>query len=453
MESTGFIVLILWTLVAPSLSASTFEWSRLPTFLCIAVVALWNVFFLRSSNVLESITIGLNATLSTIFAANFIILYDIRSVQRLVLQKTEPSHSAVNQGAQNKDHSTTDAKSILTWESIPKASPYRVFWVFDLLTSLRGTHWAWSSIETSSRYAILSKAYSASRHERKLAKTICRFVIDYLVLDFTKCVMLSDPFFNGISTDASPPHLSHFVTSKPALYTYRSLLAALGVLIAVEIEYALVLVIVGILEPFGLGISGSPVTFPPLWGSPLAICRKGLRGFWGETWHQLFRRHFASVGDAVALFVLQKLGTESAERRNDGNTKRAHATNSPARIVLRYTTAFLLSGLVHAAASHTLRGPTRPWRSFLSFALQPLGMAIQSACSFIFVDRYILGSIGRKKTVRQVFNLTFTVIWLWSTMGMILEDLTTGHMWTIEPVPVSLIHGLGFMDDQNWWRW
>lgn len=455
MENAGSIIIISWMLVAPSLSSSNFERSRLPTFLSVATIALWNIAFLRSPKVLDSISNGLNAVISTVLAANFILLYDIRTMRRLTLRATGISRSASNYGAKERHASMSNAGHTLTWQSIPASLSSRVFWVLDLLTSLRGIHWAWSLIEEPSRYGTLSKAYSIAGQQRNYVKNIARLIVDYLILDLVKCVMLSDPYFNGISTATPPLYLSRFITSETRLYTYRILLALSGVCIAIEIEYTLVLVVfVNVLGPLGMGISGSPIAFPPIWGSPWAVCRKGLRGFWGETWHQLFRRHFANVGDAVAQFILRKTGKDSAPiKEDDSRLKRADTINSSSRVMLRYTIVFLISALLHAAASHTLRGPTKPWRSFLSFALQPVGIAFQSACSSIFVDRGVLGPTGRQTTIRYVFNLAFTVTWLWATMGMVLQDLTTGHMWMIEPVPVSLIHGLGLVEDQKCWRW
>jgi hypothetical protein len=234
------------------------------------------------------------------------------------------------------------------------------------------------------------------------------------------------------------------------------LLAAAGAYIAIDLIHAFaVLLQVNILGPSVLGLNAWPVTNPPLWGSPRAVLRKGLKGFWGETWHQMLRMHFVSIGDAFAEFLL---------RNNDPGScgcpiadKRRHSCLKPlvARLRIRVVTVFLLSGALHACTSYTLLGPTRPWAPFLFIALQPLGMAIQSAYSQHFVGSYLCDSPGRWKTlVRQGSNFGFTILWLWAWSGMLLDDMTNGGVWLFEPIPISLIRGLGFSkEDKRFWCW
>lgn len=444
MESAGFITLITWINVVPTLSPRNLERSRLLAFSAIASVSTWNVLCLRSSHVLQSISIGLNAVLSIVYAANFILLHDIRDIRRIQERRAPGTDSKPNGKGPDDPHS-------LILEGLPPSLPARIAWTFDLITSPRGSHWAWSSNEAPKRLANWKATYHAQGIESGLFGLAVRFLFAYVIIDITKCLMLSDPYFNGIDTDAAPAYLAGLVTSSFALYTYRFLLALLGVTIAIEIEYSLAKVVyVGILGPLGLvnAVNASLNAFPPIWGSPSAVLRKGIRGFWGETWHQIFRRHFGSVGDAVARICSGQTDHNQARRSKPGLD-----TNGTKSLYARATIVFLLSGLLHAAASNTLRGPTRPWRSFTSFALQPLGMIVQSACSSIFVKRGLLGSVGRNTVIRQSCNLAFALIWLRVTMDFVLEDLTRGQMWMIEPVPISVIHGLNFMKDSTWWRW
>lgn len=128
---------------------------------------------------------------------------------------------------------------------------------------------------------------------------------------------------------------------------------------------------------------------------------------------------------------------------------------SMARAVIRILIAFLLSRALHACASYTLLGPTRPWSSFSFFALEPLGMAFQCSCSHYLICPYVTESPGRWKSfLGQGSNFGFMILWLWASSILLIDDLTSGGIWLLEPIPVSLIRGLGFnKNDKRLWCW
>jgi Membrane bound O-acyl transferase family len=337
---------------------------------------------------------------------------------------------------------------------MPKLIWRRLFWVLDLITGVRGVHWSWNPSPSPPYHPSLSNACSG--RTASFSRNGSHFLIDYFLIDLIKCLMVADPYFIGYPSPRPPPHIAPYITSPLALYFYRMLLAVAGAYIAIDLVFAFaVLLQVNVLGPNVLGLNASPVMFPPLWGSPRAVLRKGLRGFWGETWHQMFRMHFESIGDAVAECLLRKhdpgsWGCRSVDKRQGGYLKL-----SGARVVIRVVTVFLLSGALHACASYTLLGPTRPWAPFLFFALQPLGMAIQSACSQHFVRSYLSDSPGYWRTLlRQGSNFGFTILWLWACSGIFMDDMTSGGIWLFEPIPLSLIRGLEFSkEDKRFWCW
>jgi hypothetical protein len=443
--SLNFIILITWLMICGSISESTFRRSRLPVFVCIACISLWNLLYTRSIGVLGSISVGLNAVLCTITAINFVLLHDPRSFQRLILSsRPEKSETDAYNG---------NSSLIVVWEPMPKSILRRSVWVLDLLSGFRGVHWFWGSFQSTPKLPSPRNLY-LSQNSTTL-RNVLHFVVDYLFIDLAKCLMIIDPYFIGYKEREPPSHISSYITSPLGLYTYHILLAAAGVFLAVDLISSFAkLVQVNILGPKILGLNAFPALFPPVWGSPKAVLRKGLRGFWGETWHQMFRKQFVSIGDAIADWVL---GHEelTLEARKESKIHEDRSRLSSARQIIRVSTVFLLGGVLHAAASYTLLGHTKPWASFLFFALQPFGLAVQSTCSQVVVVPYLSNRLSLwQSCLRQCSNLAFTILWLWATSGLLLTDLTSGGVWIFEPVPVSLIRGSGLSKgDQRLWCW
>ena len=440
----NMILLVGWLMGCGSVSQRTFQRGRLPMFFSILSVSLWNLLYTRSLGVVGSVGVGLNSALCTVMAINFIIQHDPRHFTRLAL-------------LHRTDEMSGKPNLVVTVfrEDMPGPTWERLYWTLDLITGFRGVHWSWDPKMSPQQEKILRAiSHSPSLQCPKLvpsknpqqSSSLClnssRFLLDYFLIDCLKSIMIADPYFLGHITEPAPPHIRTYISSRNGVYTYRILLGAAGVALAVEYLFALaVLIQVNILGIRILSLNGSPLLFPPIWGSPKAIWRKGLRGFWGETWHQMFRTHFVSIGDAVVVRLMgPNFWTDSygplAVRRT-----------------IRVAVAFLLSGILHACASYTLLGPTRPWKCFLFFAIQPLGMALQNICSMLFAG--LFGSTNRwKMYVCRPANLGFTAIWLWMLAGLALDDMTSGGMWLAEPVPFSLVRSLGLSkEDNRFWCW
>ncbi|KIW72395.1 hypothetical protein PV04_00592 [Phialophora macrospora] len=442
IDSLNLVLLLGWLLACPSMSDSSFKRSRLPVFAGIVISSVWNLYHVRSIGVVGSIGVGLNSALFTILAVNFVLLYDPRNFKRLVLRPTGQATKTTEPADLKRGHIHHKQDSVvsLAWEPMPRSLPRRLSWILDLITSMRGVHWSWNPSPSPS-YPQSLRVARASR-SATFFPTFSRFLIDYFFIDLVKCLMIADPYFLGSTMQEVPPRLSAFVTSPLALYSYRLVLGITGAYLAIDLQYtSSALMQVNILGSSVLGLNASPVLFPPLWGSPRAVLRKGIRGFWGETWHQIFRMHFASIGDAFADHLLRYAGLKSSR-------------SSSARRWIRAVVVFLISGALHACASYTLLRPTRPWRSFMFFALQPVGMATQSLCSQLFNGSSLDGMLGSARIeVCQASNLAFTILWMWATGGMLLEDLSSGGMWMLEPVPVSVLRGFGFSEDKRFWCW
>lgn len=448
----NLIILVGWLLASCRLSPTAYQRWRWLAFLGVLVTSAWSIQNCRSIGIVGSIGVGLNAAICTMFAINFILLHDPRTFQRLTLRSnhrnTVKSHQESKGRAGTTNESTTYS---LEWEAMPESITYRLLWIVDLLTSLRRVHW--SGFTSKPLSSVSCTRLSRPDRTASLPQNITRFFLDYVLLDLIKSIMITDPYFLGDDRRTTPPHLAAYIKSPAVLYTYRIIIAVLGIYAIIDLLFiSAVLLQVHLLGSDVLGINASPSMFPQFWGDISAVFERGLRGFWGETWHQLFRPHFVSIADVVASILVP--GKPADRTRPDHTVKRERVAQlrGQAFNAIRVTTVFLLSGALHACGSYTLPGPTRPWAIFLFFAIQPAGMAVQHMFQYC-VDVVPLPA-RTEPHFHKVANLTFTLTWLWMSAGLIFDDFSTGGVWLLEPIPVSLIRGLGYSkEDRRFWCW
>lgn len=218
-----------------------------------------------------SIGVGLNSALCTTLTVDFVLLHDPRSFKRLTLQQTAEAITAKGNTPLNQSADVYDQRDpcfILTWEPMPKPLWKRLFGVLDLVTSIRGVHWSssLSSSLPSSTYQI-PLGNAAFCRTVSLSRNGIGFLVDYLLIDLVKCLMISDPYFIGYSSSKALPHLIRYITSPLALHSYRMVLGLVGTFIAIDLIFSLaVLLQVNILGPKVLRLNASPALFPPLWG-------------------------------------------------------------------------------------------------------------------------------------------------------------------------------------------
>lgn len=67
---------------------------------------------------------------------------------------------------------------------------------------------------------------------------------------------------------------------------------------------------------------------------------------------------------------------------------------------------------------------------------------------------------GLPRVVRCGGNIAFSIVWLYFTAPMFVDDVAASGLWLYEPVPVSVLRLLGLgrvLGDGNvteaWWRW
>ncbi|OJD15503.1 hypothetical protein AJ78_04234 [Emergomyces pasteurianus Ep9510] len=345
---------------------------------------------------------------------------------------------------------------ILRWQGYPTPFLHRLAWVLDLILNMRGPGWNWC-ISTIPRPRIsISSHFNQPSHELNEAKilnladtksaiksALFRMILCYLGLDVLKVIMMLDPYFWGIVSSPPPSPLDSFgILGKVTTITYRLFLSLMGALCAVECTascLALLSLGASLWLPFVRRWTSIPIEAPWLYPRIFGPCFSsildhGLIGFWSKWWHQTFRFSFLQPSIWIYAHLPQRL------------------QKPVVRQVLQLYIAFGLSGLLHAAGSYTQLSPITAFPNlFLFFFLQAPAIMFQD-----FVAKRIILTLPFKSArwLRRSTNFIFVVAWAFLIGPLGADDFAKGGLWLVEPVPLSLVRGLGFgADGEGWWCW
>lgn len=167
--------------------------------------------------------------------------------------------------------------------------------------------------------------------------------------------------------------------------------------------------------------------YPTTWGSLGYVCNKGLAGLWGGWWHQTFRKGFSAPTD----FLI----------RNGFISQSSNAAK-----VFGLFVAFGTSGALHAAGSYTAYPDSRPWDLVVFFMLQAVGIMLQEGIATALKTTIR----ALPSWLRKAGNLGFAAAWVYITSPYLVDDFSRS-VWMFEPVPFSLLRGLGFgHKDESW---
>ncbi len=338
---------------------------------------------------------------------------------------------------------------LLVWQSYPANLRHRLDWVIDLCTSFRGPGWNWH-IQTlpAADYPSPSMLPTPPSSTKWLGRIAIRdLLIWYLIADVSKTVSMNDPYFWGIAQISSPaPHAAYLpsiiIDTPPLTKVYRLLLSLLAVVSTLSLIFTLLPLAFAILFPL-LNLHKhtrapllEPLLYPPYWGSFTAsVLDKGLAGWWGKWWHQMFRFGMSEP----SRFVIGKLGWDPSSQKSK---------------ILQLLIAFGISGTIHAGASYTTFNPeTRPLSGpFAFFFSQAFGILAEQ---FVFKTMGISNVIQSwPRSLRRAGTLVYVMAWFYVTGPWLADDLAKGGIWLFEPVPVSMVRGSGFgAEREGWWCW
>ncbi|MCJ1380681.1 hypothetical protein MMC17_003789 [Xylographa soralifera] len=341
------------------------------------------------------------------------------------------------------------------WQNHPANFYQRLEWVADLVSNFRLIGWSHQinsipspppsildNLQPSAKPLkqtppVVSTGVSRYPDSKTLVRTkLTTILLGYLALDTLKVIMMSDPYFWGLTSAPPPSYLPFFVSSSASLTRiWRLLISLAATYVALESIMALAApIFVGLIGPRMLGLRAATWQYPDIYGSYDMVFRKGLAGWWGGWWHQTFRFAF----EAPQKYVVKKLGWEERGLKAK---------------LLGLVIAFVCSGSLHAAGSTTMWPATRPLEGpFTFFILQPLGIVLQMGFS------ELLRKIGLREKlpswVRGMGNFVAVHVWFYYTAPRLTDDFARGGIWLFEPIPISIWRGLGFgAEGEGWWCW
>ncbi|KAK2767148.1 hypothetical protein FQN53_006576 [Emmonsiellopsis sp. PD_33] len=341
----------------------------------------------------------------------------------------------------------------LRWQSYPDTFSHRLSWVMDLTQNLRGAGWNWR-IHTAPKFpGPVSKQLDRSlRGVSKPEVTnpadtyaftraiISQVAVGYMALDILRVLVKIDPYFWGVVTTPPPPPLNSLGTfTNTATQAYRVLVTALAVTAAVSFQSSAMTLLTILISTYIPSIRTwtltpieAPWMYPPTFGPFSATLDHGLQGFWGQSWHQLFRFTFTQPGIWLTAHLPHPLRKPLIKR------------------TIHLTTTFAISGLVHATGSYTQVPSTNPTHVFLLFILQVPAILFQTLVAEHVIPRL---PFQPPRWLRRLTNLLFALAVAFFTGLLGADDFAKGGMWLVEPVPVSLVRGLGFgrVEGERWW--
>lgn len=477
-------LLILFFLIPPS---SRFH-NKFTRYLTFGVTAAWHIWLITNCKAYGpsvSFGIGLISAWGVLWAAVLLIFHDAKADWKRVkreeiwfakdlrdgnikqpLDEKKTNGNAVRERKAKPSSKPSDDERIQSsmkqpqriieerrvtycWQAYP-SQPFRerLEWACDIIANMRGVGWTWKISGLPSRPGLVQASLNAdiaddakvedirvSRNGVSRCDTYWSLMIHnawlivkgYIAADIIKTIMIHDPYFWGLVDRSAPTWLPRIIqTSFLLTRSYRLMISMSVVWIGLRTIYCFGPVFfVGVLGPDVLGFNGEPWMYPDHFGSYWNVYERGLAGWWGGWWHQVFRFGFQSGGHWLADDVL-RLQPESMTSK-----------------MVQLFTAFMLSGFIHASGSRTMVGVTMPLRnSFLFFLLQPLGIIIEMVLKNLLNSTKISQKMPWQVT--WTGNFIFVHAWFLATGPLLTDDFARGGIWLFEPIMLSPLRGLGF---------
>ena len=404
-DISNYILLIVYLMLMRKLP----HLSKIPIFLAITTLSILSLHSSRTLGLAYGVLVGISSSLCVVLSANLLFLHEPAvDFKRIIAFNSNPNHDGDSKSEKEQ------------WQSMPSSAYKRLFWILDLVGSLRALHWSHGQCQ---HHVEAATCKMHPKYTSSLRRNICKLLLIYLFADLLKEIIAMDPYFWGY-TEHDPPDYIKSILSLPALVqAYRMLVAFATFYIALDFGYTFsLLLFVNILGPSIAGTWGHEWAYRPLYGNLDSVSTRGLQGWWGAWWHQCFRFMLTSPTNAI----INKLRI-----RKHGVIARAVGLVIP----------FLISGAIHACGSYTMWGETSPTNAFAFSVLQPVGIALQIIGSWSLSRLDLMDKIPPH--VRKATNVAFTVFWLLLTFPLLADDFAQGGLWLTQPFPISVLQILG----------
>ena len=411
--------------------------SKIPVFLAVVALSIQSLQTSRTIGLAYGVLVGVSSSLCVILAANLLFLFEPAvDFKRMVAFNSDPRHDGDLKGEREQ------------WQSMPTSAYKRLFWILDLVGSLRALHWSHGQRQNHVSTATYVKHIY---HNPSLRRNICKLLLIYIFVDLLIEIIALDPYFWGYTEHDAPDYIKSILPLPALVQAYRMLVAFTTFYITLDFAYTVgLLLFVNILGPSIAGTWGHDWAYRPLYGNLSSVAHRGLQGWWGAWWHQCFRFVLTSPTNAIINKLrIRKCGVLAK--------------------MLGLIIPFLISGVIHACGSYSMWGKTRPINAFLFFVLQPVGIALQTISSWSLSQLGLMNNNKIPRHVREVANVAFTVFWLLWTFPLLADDLAKGGLWLTELSPISVLqilglgsqaratslglsYGLRFQTGSAWWQ-
>ena len=450
IATLGAGVGLLFFLIPPT---SRFH-CRLGRYAVFLFIACWHAYltaYARGLNPATSFGVGCISTFGTMWAALLLVFHDakatFRRIKRVELGRGKKFAEAQVQQSDALPASPPQVQYY--WQPYPASSLVdRIYWILDIWTNFRLMGWDHKVSGMPSYPEKIQVQLDASdkkppkpqdvpktraglgRYDsfRPLIKhNLWLFVKGYLILDLVLTLTHHDPYFRGEINAPPPANLPRFMKSSPNFWVRGYRLTACMIFIWLGLRTILVLAplcFVGVTGGKHLGIWSEPWLYPDHFASYTVVFERGLRGWWGQWWHQSFR----AVFEAGSGWIVDTLGVQK---------------RSLTGTVVVILTSFVMSGLIHASGSKSQQGQNYPASGPMAFfLLQPIGLALEMYC-----HRLLSRLRGTRSSPWWLASLTYFVwvhFWFWLTAPLLADDMARGGLWLMEMVPFSPMRALGF---------
>ncbi len=310
----------------------------------------------------------------------------------------------------------------------PNILSERLPWVLKLLVSLRLNNWK-----------IGRRGHDESQPPARCFKTRRAFVTQslisclrgFLLLDLTRAYISCDPYFTDLELSISSPLPFSWLNWLPSQILRSMIIGAQAWALVSQMFYLPCLLPVGLNALGILPDEWSPHTWVPYFGPAKHIFLSGVRGFWGQYWHQTMRFLTSEPGYAIANGLKMKSGGLS-------------------RYAIITIVAFGLSGTIHSGLV-----PPELLHATVSvdsirlcvagfFWVQPLAMMVEVMITRTL--RWSSASQFRRRGSQPIFigiiNAIWLVAWFSTCLPLLGEAGRQLGYWTVWPLPVSLWKGI-----------
>ena len=334
-----------------------------------------------------------------------------------------------------------DSRTSAYWEEpYPSDIRKRVIWVLNLILSWRFPSWL-----ICNPFHDRMQPPTGTTRASFLWFALFSTVEGYLILDLTSLYTRHDPYFRhshtGISSPPPLPPSGSIPSIIAILWTFlpprllRVSILALQLYALIPRLFALPALIPLLLNYLSIvPDSWSPHAWPPFFGPFSAITTRGLRGLWGQWWHQMNRYLHSTPG----AWLAERLGLQHGGK---------------ARYVALLSSGFGFSGIMHM-------GLIPPFPLSTEYSAMEMRMYVAgffwaqipailfevavAECMKSVSPRWMEGKVARLVT------LFWVAAWLSLCLPMVTIPFRELGYWTYAPMPISLVGGI---TGHGWWTW